>query len=118
MRTLPQGAYDISIIHLYTLMYSLNVQQSASLVIRHHIITPSEPDDLLRLLLQLCTLRVDVFPLSSGRSGSVNGQVRSHTTTMKDRLVTFARRSPCTRVQPRSTRPSDQYQEAKHCCTG
>ena len=51
-------------------------KSNASLILRHHIITPGELDDLLRLLIQLCTYRIDVFPLSSGRSGSVNGQVR------------------------------------------
>lgn len=54
----------------------LNVSQvDASLVVLHHILKPGELDDLTRLLLQLCTYRIDVFPLSSGRSGSVSGQV-------------------------------------------
>ncbi|GJE92803.1 hypothetical protein PsYK624_089600 [Phanerochaete sordida] len=53
-------------------------KSNAALFIRHHIVTPGELDDLLRLLLQLCTYRVDVFPLSSGRSGSVSGQVALH----------------------------------------
>ncbi|KAI0338225.1 hypothetical protein BDW22DRAFT_802252 [Trametopsis cervina] len=48
---------------------------NASLIIRHHVVTPGNPDDLLRLLLQLCTYRIDVFPLSTGRSGSVSGQI-------------------------------------------
>ncbi|KAI0661405.1 hypothetical protein C8Q70DRAFT_971176 [Cubamyces menziesii] len=51
---------------------------NASLIIRHHITTPGEPDDILRNLLQLCTYHMDVFPLSTGRSGSVSGQVALH----------------------------------------
>ncbi|KAI0798692.1 hypothetical protein BC629DRAFT_1285418 [Irpex lacteus] len=50
-------------------------KSNASLIIRHHIITPGSPDDLLRLLLQISTYRIDVFPLSTGRSGSVSGQI-------------------------------------------
>ncbi|OSX65827.1 hypothetical protein POSPLADRAFT_1132164, partial [Postia placenta MAD-698-R-SB12] len=44
---------------------------NAALVLRHHVVTPGEPDDLLRRLLQLCTYHMDVLPLSSGKSGSV-----------------------------------------------
>ncbi|KAI0332277.1 hypothetical protein GY45DRAFT_1321057 [Cubamyces sp. BRFM 1775] len=51
---------------------------NASLIIRHHITTPGEPDDILRHLLQLCTYHMDVFSLSTGRSGSVSGQVALH----------------------------------------
>ena len=52
-------------------------QHNSSLVVRHHITTPSEPDELFKRLVQLCDYHLDVFPLSSGRSGSVSGQVRS-----------------------------------------
>ncbi|KAI0633495.1 hypothetical protein C8Q77DRAFT_1057193 [Trametes polyzona] len=51
---------------------------NTSLIIRHHVITPGEPDDVLKHLLQLCTYHMDVFPLSSGRSGTVSGQVALH----------------------------------------
>ncbi|KAK7692137.1 hypothetical protein QCA50_003756 [Cerrena zonata] len=51
---------------------------NASLLIRHHIVTPSEPDDILRLLRQLCAYHLEVLPLSTGRSGSVSGQVALH----------------------------------------
>lgn len=51
-------------------------QTGVALILRHHVATPGEPDDLLRHLLQLCTYHLDVFPLSSGRSGAVHGQVR------------------------------------------
>ncbi|KAI0686750.1 hypothetical protein BC835DRAFT_1378697 [Cytidiella melzeri] len=46
-----------------------------SLIIRYHVVTPGNPDELLRLLFQLCAYRLDVFPLSTGRSGSVSGQI-------------------------------------------
>lgn len=48
---------------------------SASLVIRQHITSLGEADDALRLLLQLCAAHIEVLPLSSGRSGSVSGEV-------------------------------------------
>ncbi|KZT22202.1 hypothetical protein NEOLEDRAFT_1150189 [Neolentinus lepideus HHB14362 ss-1] len=48
---------------------------NASLVVRHHVITPDTPDELFRFLLQLCTYHIDVRPLSSGRSGAVNGEI-------------------------------------------
>ncbi|KAI8992922.1 hypothetical protein BD414DRAFT_521465 [Trametes punicea] len=51
---------------------------NVSLIIRHHVTTPGEPDDILKHLLQLCTYHIDVFALSSGRSGSVSGQVALH----------------------------------------
>ncbi|KAH9940373.1 uncharacterized protein BXZ73DRAFT_42834 [Epithele typhae] len=57
---------------------SLCRRAAATLIIRHHIITPGEPDDVLRRLVQLCDSRLDVFPLSSGKSGSVSGQVALH----------------------------------------
>ena len=50
-------------------------QRNAALVLRHHVVTPGEPDEVFRRLLQLCDYHLDVFPLSSGRSGSVSGQV-------------------------------------------
>ncbi|RDX55242.1 hypothetical protein OH76DRAFT_1397642 [Lentinus brumalis] len=57
---------------------ALSRQRNASLVLGHHIVTPGEPDELLKRLLQLCSYHMDVFPLSSGRSGSVSGQVALH----------------------------------------
>ncbi|OSD04129.1 hypothetical protein PYCCODRAFT_1365097 [Trametes coccinea BRFM310] len=50
----------------------------ASLVLRHHVTTPGEPDDIFKHLFQLCTYHLDVFPLSTGRSGTVSGQVALH----------------------------------------
>ncbi len=48
---------------------------NAALVVRHHVVTPGEPDELLQMLLQSCHDLVDVCPLSSGRICSVSGQV-------------------------------------------
>ncbi|TBU48651.1 hypothetical protein BD309DRAFT_949243 [Dichomitus squalens] len=53
-------------------------QRNAALVLRHHIVSPGEPDEVFKRLLQLCDYHLDVFPLSSGRSGSVSGQVALH----------------------------------------
>ncbi|TFK53803.1 hypothetical protein OE88DRAFT_1711625 [Heliocybe sulcata] len=50
-------------------------KQNILLVIRQHIVTPDAPEDLLRLLLQLCAYHIDVRPLSSGRSGAVSGEI-------------------------------------------
>lgn len=48
---------------------------NAALVLRHHIVTAGETDELFKRLVQSCHYHLDVFPLSSGRSGSVSGQV-------------------------------------------
>ncbi|KAI0743659.1 hypothetical protein C8Q80DRAFT_1237014 [Daedaleopsis nitida] len=53
-------------------------KHASSLILRHHITTPDEPDELLKRLLQMCHYHLDVFPLSSGRSGSVSGQIALH----------------------------------------
>jgi len=47
----------------------------ATLVVRHHIVAPPEPDAFLQHLLQLCTYHIEVRPLASGRSGAVSGEV-------------------------------------------
>ncbi|KAF5359008.1 hypothetical protein D9758_004871 [Tetrapyrgos nigripes] len=56
---------------------ALCAKKKATLLIRHHL-TSEEPDDLFRLLYQICTYHVDVRPLSSGRSGAVSGEVALH----------------------------------------
>lgn len=64
---------------------TLCVKMDATLVIRHHIVTPPEPDALLQHLLQLCTYHIEVMPLASGRSGAVSGEICVHLgPTMKD----------------------------------
>jgi hypothetical protein len=79
------------------LLTRISYQSNAPLIIRHHVVTPDEPDDLLRHLLQICTYHMDVRPLSSGRSGAVSGEVsiivffqRSHSFTLVE-----MRRSLC-----------------------
>lgn len=72
MRTLSTGILDRNQEILRLIYVS---QCNASLVIRHHTVTPGEPDELFKRLFQLCDYHMDVFPLSSGRSGSVSGQV-------------------------------------------
>ncbi|KAI0745624.1 hypothetical protein C8Q76DRAFT_704213 [Earliella scabrosa] len=57
---------------------ALSRRHNSSLVVRHHITTPSEPDELFKRLVELCDYHLDIFPLSSGRSGSVSGQVSLH----------------------------------------
>lgn len=73
IRSLCLKVISICALINYTLI-TLN-QSHASLVIRYHVVTPSEPDEILRQLLQLCTYYMDVRPLSSGRSGAVSGEV-------------------------------------------
>ncbi|KAI0319103.1 hypothetical protein OF83DRAFT_1227905 [Amylostereum chailletii] len=66
-------------------------KRDVALVIRHHIVSTDEPDDLLRHLLQLCAHHVEVRPLSSGKSGAVSGEIAVHacplTSTTSARLI-------------------------------
>jgi len=52
--------------------------QRASLVFRQHIAVKDEPDDVFSILLQLSSYHVEVRSLSSGRSGSVSGEIAVH----------------------------------------
>ncbi|KAF8999646.1 hypothetical protein BDQ17DRAFT_1308433 [Cyathus striatus] len=54
------------------------LEAKATLLIRHHIVTSNDPDDLFRLLLQICSYHMEVRPLSTGRSGAVSGEVALH----------------------------------------
>ena len=49
-----------------------DAEAKATLII-HHVVTPGDPEDLLRRLLQMCTYHMDVRPLASGRSAAVSG---------------------------------------------
>lgn len=49
---------------------------NATLFVRHHIVTPNDPDELFRHLLQICNYHLEVSPLSSGKSGTITGEVR------------------------------------------
>ncbi|RDB27283.1 Elongator complex protein 6 [Hypsizygus marmoreus] len=59
-------------------LYAKCRKANATLLIRHHNVTPDEPDDLFRHLLQLCTYHMEVRSLASGRSGSVSGEIALH----------------------------------------
>jgi hypothetical protein len=50
-------------------------KHKTSLIIRHHSVTSEEPDDLFKYMMQLCAYHLEVQPLTSGRSGSVSGEV-------------------------------------------
>ncbi|CAK5281892.1 unnamed protein product [Mycena citricolor] len=62
-------------------LYAACRKINATLIVRQHVLTPSGPepllDDLFRSMFQLCSYHLEVLPLSSGKSGSVSGQVRS-----------------------------------------
>ncbi|KAF8444825.1 hypothetical protein L210DRAFT_3393573 [Boletus edulis BED1] len=57
---------------------ALCLKESATFLIRHHVLNRSEPDPLFRHLLQLCSYHIEVKPLSSGRSGAVSGELCLH----------------------------------------
>lgn len=50
------------------------LQSNASLVVRHHLTSP-DLDDLTRFLFSQSSVHMEVMPLSSGKSGSVSGEV-------------------------------------------
>ncbi|KAI0674891.1 hypothetical protein C8Q78DRAFT_965147 [Trametes maxima] len=72
------GVTIMDIVRFSRALSALCRKFDASLVLRYHVTTPGEHDDVLRQLLQICTYHIDVFPLSSGRSGTVSGQVALH----------------------------------------
>ncbi|KAH9026678.1 hypothetical protein EDB83DRAFT_2425033 [Lactarius deliciosus] len=49
-----------------------------SLVVRYHIAASGDLDSVLRILLQLSAYHIEVLPLSSGKSGSVSGEIALH----------------------------------------
>ncbi|KAH8831181.1 hypothetical protein DL96DRAFT_1460044 [Flagelloscypha sp. PMI_526] len=66
------------LINLIRALRTICSKYRATFVIRHHILDRSEPDELFRSLLDLCSYHIEVLPLSSGRSGAVNGQIALH----------------------------------------
>ncbi|KAL4257389.1 ELP6 family protein [Pleurotus pulmonarius] len=72
------GISSLDIIRFYRAIRSLCRKFDSTLFIRHHVVTPAQPDDVFRTLLQLCTYHIDVRPLASGRSGSVSGEITLH----------------------------------------
>ncbi|KAG2135463.1 hypothetical protein DEU56DRAFT_913302 [Suillus clintonianus] len=89
---------------------TLCVKMDAALVVRHHIVTPPEPDALLQHLLQLCTYHIEVRPLASGRSGAVSGEICVHLGPgMKDTKEHFISRTSA--LQYRLTESSAMFFE-------
>ncbi|KAJ3859320.1 hypothetical protein EV359DRAFT_51038, partial [Lentinula novae-zelandiae] len=56
----------------------LCVRTGCVLVIRHHMDGVGEGDGLFWDLLRLCTYHMEVYPLGSGKSGGVGGEVALH----------------------------------------
>ncbi|KAL1738341.1 hypothetical protein HDZ31DRAFT_70105 [Schizophyllum fasciatum] len=54
---------------------ALCLRNGTGLMIRLHKTTDGEHDELLRYLTQMCQFRLDICPLSSGRSGLVSGEI-------------------------------------------
>ncbi|KAH6903399.1 hypothetical protein BKA70DRAFT_1194401 [Coprinopsis sp. MPI-PUGE-AT-0042] len=54
------------------------LKANATLIIRHHVASANDPDDLFLQLVDVCSYHVDVRPLYSGRSGAVSGEVAIH----------------------------------------
>ncbi|TFY77892.1 hypothetical protein EWM64_g6116 [Hericium alpestre] len=59
-------------------LVSLCAKNGAALVVRHHVVSAEEPDELFRALRQLCAYHAEVRALASGRSGAVSGEVALH----------------------------------------
>ncbi|KAF9482929.1 hypothetical protein BDN70DRAFT_852386 [Pholiota conissans] len=72
------GFSAVEITRFSRALRSVCLKANATLLIRHHIVTPNEPDDLFRHLLQISNYHLEVRPLSSGRSGEVSGEISLH----------------------------------------
>jgi len=85
----------IDIIHFSRALRALCQKFNATLLIRHHLVNPGDPDDLYRHLLQICTYHMEVQPLASGRSGTVTGEISLHlgVSGKPDRVATLIPRS-------------------------
>jgi hypothetical protein len=46
--------------------------------VRYHVAATDDLDSVLRILLQLSAYHIEVLPLSSGKSGSVSGEIALH----------------------------------------
>jgi len=68
----------IDVIRFSRTLRALCHKYNATLLIRHHLVTPGDPDDLYRHLLQISTYHMEVQPLASGRSGTVTGEISLH----------------------------------------
>ncbi|KAF8959840.1 hypothetical protein BDZ97DRAFT_1836152 [Flammula alnicola] len=68
----------LDVIRFFRALRGACLAAHATLLVRHHMVIPNEPDDLFRHLLQICTYHLEVRPLLSGRSGAVSGEVSLH----------------------------------------
>lgn len=67
---------------------SLCRKLSASLLLRYHILDREVIDSTFSLLQQLAAYRVEVRPLSSGKSGAVSGEICIHPGPLYDKSLT------------------------------
>ncbi|KIY73020.1 hypothetical protein CYLTODRAFT_417274 [Cylindrobasidium torrendii FP15055 ss-10] len=72
------GHSRLSIVRFCRAVRAQCIKNAATLLVRHHILTPDEPDELFQELLQLAAYHLDVKCLSSGRSGAVSGEISLH----------------------------------------
>ncbi|KAF9042296.1 hypothetical protein BJ165DRAFT_1529725 [Panaeolus papilionaceus] len=72
------GFLPLSLIRFVRALRALCLKKNATLIILQHILNPEDPQELLRNLLQISTYHLEVRPLSSGRSGTVSGEVSLH----------------------------------------
>jgi len=63
-------------------------KSSASLLLRYHILDHEVIDSTFSLLQQLAAYRVEVRPLSSGKSGAVSGEICIHLGPLHDEVLT------------------------------
>ena len=71
---LRKGKWSIALLSFYT-SRGFVLKGAVSLVVRYHIAAADDLDSVLRMLLQLAAYHIEVLPLSSGKSGSVSGEV-------------------------------------------
>ncbi|KAF9500318.1 hypothetical protein BDN71DRAFT_1382349 [Pleurotus eryngii] len=69
------GIPSLDVVRFCRAVRGLCRKSGSTLLIRHHVVTRTQPDDVFQMLLQLCTYYVDVRPLASGRSGAVSGEI-------------------------------------------
>jgi len=67
---------------------SLCRKYSASLLLRYHILDREVIDSTFTLLQQLAAYRVEVRPLSSGKSGAISGEICIHLGPLYDKSLT------------------------------
>ncbi|KAF9527864.1 hypothetical protein CPB83DRAFT_767582 [Crepidotus variabilis] len=74
------GIPNIQLQQFLRAVRAMCLKHRVTLLIRHHLLSPdeSEPDELFRFLLQICTHHLAVHPLASGRSGAVTGEISLH----------------------------------------